>query len=605
MTGQLPKHHDFAEAERWMQEAFGYTMAHYIRLGDVQPIDRAVRDTVCLFDHAGIRELIEKWKAEDRASNRGRKSLFSETSLLMVMFASMRWKYSMSIMTCADLMMRLTRRQREAFGITEFSPRQEVIYGRIWEAIQRLRLLTDRHPGKRWQRPTHAEYKRIVAARNPEQMKIRHERMRELTNNVIYGSVQFLPRDVRRRFKGSVAIDATPVELTGAQKGEQNIRDTDKMCVNYDGGWYTRQGDHDGSRAKKSKRIFAWEIEFAVMTRNHPEDDHIYPLLFLATGGHKPGQLIGEGLKLAEAITSRGLPLTTMIADRAYLPGAKAEDLQLPLAKAGVRLVMDYKSTELGIQAFYTSPDGKHNLIMVAGSWYLSCMPKSLVLAEEVYRKSLEAAERLDSDAAQELIRTATEDVEKKRALRRKYRLKPRGRHDDTGARQYLYPEFPEGEVEFDPETGQVIEIVIPGKTVKVPGAIGKEADGKPNVRHIKYGQEFEFGTSLHASMFAMRNTVENGNSRVKDVDREALHVAMKRRVRGPWFAELVAAFAAATQNLSRILDWLQERLALANRTRMNRNLAAVYEDGYMTRTVEDHDRLNPFEQLESIPILG
>ena len=79
----------------------------------------------------------------------------------------------------------------------------------------------------------------------------------------------------------------------------------------------------------------------------------------------------------------------------------------------------------------------------------------------------------------------------------------------------------------------------------------------------------------------------------------------MKRRVRGPWFAELHAAFAAATQNLSRILDWLQERLALANRTRVNRNLAAVYEDGYMTRTVEDHDRLNPFEQLQAIPILG
>lgn len=101
--------------------------------------------------------------------------------------------------------------------------------------------------------------------------------------------------------------------------------------------------------------------------------------------------------------------------------------------------------------------------------------------------------------------------------------------------------------------------------------------------------------------MFATRNTIENGNSRVKDAGREALHAPMKRRIRGPWFAELIAA----TQNLARILDWLQERLALANRTRMNRNNAAFHEPGYMTRTVEDHDCLTLFGHNLGVPNLG
>jgi len=49
-------------------------------------------------------------------------------------------------------------------------------------------------------------------------------------------SVDFLPRDVRRRFKGAVAIDATFAEVSGSQKGDKTIGPNDTVSVNFDCG---------------------------------------------------------------------------------------------------------------------------------------------------------------------------------------------------------------------------------------------------------------------------------------------------------------------------------------------------------------------------------
>ncbi len=75
----------------------------------------------------------------------------------------------------------------------------------------------------------------------------------------------------------------------------------------------------------------------------------------------------------------------------------------------------------------------------------------------------------------------------------------------------------------------------------------------------------------------------------------------MKRRMRGPWIIEMAGAMAAATANLSRILDWLKARLALRNLNRMNRTSAALFEPGIEKLTVEEHDRRNAFNRLAEI----
>ncbi|MBT1606482.1 hypothetical protein [Curtobacterium flaccumfaciens] len=168
--------------------------------------------------------------------------------------------------------------------------------------------------------------------------------------------------------------------------------------------------------------------------------------------------------------------------------------------------------------------------------------------------------------------------------------------HDTTCARQYSYPEFDDPEIP-DAATGEMIKVTIPGKTVKIPGVL-HDKDGKKHQKHIKYGQEYEYKSPVWKAWFGKRNNIENGNSCLKDADRAALGVPMKRRMRGPWIIEMAGAMAAATANLSRILDWLKVRLALRNMNRMSRTSAALFEPGVETLTVEEHDRRNAFNRL-------
>jgi len=114
------------------------------------------------------------------------------------------------------------------------------------------------------------------------------------------------------------------------------------------------------------------------MTRDPAESDFTYPLLFLATSGHKPGKTRGHGLHIYNSMRSREIDVKTLIGDRAYFPGARVQDLQGPLAKAGVKIVMDYKTTKLGIQASYTSKDGTISSWRAAtGTWHACPSPSS------------------------------------------------------------------------------------------------------------------------------------------------------------------------------------------------------------------------------------
>ncbi|WP_066515952.1 hypothetical protein [Curtobacterium ammoniigenes] len=600
MTEAKPKYHDFEKAEQWMSDSWGMSMSKHIRLGQVVPNELAVHETVLLFSRAAVQDRIEAWKQEDQHSTRGRKAQLSETSVLMLAFVTMRARHSVSIKHMAEVAMALTTAQRLALGITEFTPHQDTMYHRIWEAIFRLRALTDRHPGKRRRRITEAERAAAVGRRDKAEMAKRHQRMLELTNLIIEGSIAFLPREVKRRFRGAAAMDATFIEVSGKQKSAKNIKPGDKVSTNYDCGWYGRQGSHGPDDNPRGLSAFGWELEFLVMTADPNETEVAYPRLFLSTSGHLPGGLAGHGRFLWESAKHRGHTISTLIADRAYFPGAKPEDLQRPLAQAGVKVVMDYKNEdfELTQQAFYKSPNGVHDLIMVTGNWYLGFMPTALIEAEKTYRDFREAVENLPAEEKKQKIAEAHALLRAQREEKKKYRLKPRSGYDLTCARQYTYPEFNDPEV-YDERVGAMVSVALP-KTVKIPGVLNDE-HGKTHQNHIKYGQDLEYKSAAWKAWFGKRNNIENGNSCLKDADRAALAVPMKRRMRGPWIIELAGAMAAATANLSRILDWLKLRLAMRTLNRKNATSAALFEPGLDRLTVDEHDLRNPFNRLAEL----
>lgn len=577
MTAPKPKHHDFDDAERWMRESFGMAMADYLHMGRRDPFKRAVKETCRVIELGKVRELLETYHREDHPSGRGRKAHISETSALIALFVAIRVTGTISIQAASDLLIDATHGELKLMGIDPEALVGAELYDRLWRAVHRLKALLDRFPGKRHKRPTKKKLKKIRKARKKiaAQLEIRHMRMNKICNQIIDGTWKLLPAELLSRMDGAAALDATGIKMSGMQKSEHNMSKADTASVHYDSGWYQRDGNHDGSNAKPSKRMHAWEIELLTFVRNNPDADIDAPLFIAAMSGHAPGRIRGEGQRLLDSCIERGLPITTLIADRAYLPGAKPMDLQMPLSVHGANLVMDYPITKLGKQTFYRSKDGKHDLIMCDGSWYLASMPVTLQECEKEWAKTKEAASKVKNTAVREAMLTAGRDlIDLRRPQRSKYRLKPRGRHDENGSRQYFYPTGLDS-IDFDMVTGEQFDVVIPGKTVKIPGTIGTD-----NQLHIKYGQEFEYKSEKWRRWYGLRNTIESVNSRVKDPQREGLHEPLNRRGRGPWFAELAAALAAASQNLRRLIHFLQDRLALKNLTAKNRNQWMTYAHG-------------------------
>lgn len=582
MTAALTKYHDAEHVDRWFEQSFEMTLGDWVTMGTKKSVKRAVHEVSLVCKHGDVQQVIDGFKAETRKSNAGQKSKFSEASALMLIFVSLRANRQMSLMAAVEMLMVMPWKQRRRLGITEVvENRQELMYDRVWAALARLRDLVDDEPGDRHEGMTFELYNEQVAKRDPEEMAARTRRRGELMTAILHGSVLLLPKEIRDRSDGAHAIDATIVELVGMHKAFENMRLGDKMPTNHGGGLYVRDGDHDGSKKGPGKRKYGQEIESCIWTRNNPNADKDFPLLFTAIGDHKPGKLIGHGRKLLESLIARDIKIKTLIADRAYTPNAKVEDLQLPFAQQGVSLVMDYGIKQKGKQAFWASPDGKHNLVMCDGSWYLASMPEALQLAEKTYSDFKKKADKniKDEDVRNARVTAAHDLLVLQRSRRSRFRLEPRGRHRADGSRQYFYPTLRlEDTADIDPVTGEVVEITVPSKTVLIPGVLGNGARNEENTKHLKYGQEFEYKSEKWRGMYGLRNTVESGNASVKNPEHLALGIAMKRLVRGPWFAALCAAMAAACENIHRIVDWYQERLNLAHRNRKNRSHLAVYE---------------------------
>lgn len=75
-----------------------------------------------------------------------------------------------------------------------------------------------------------------------------------------------------------------------------------------------------------------------------------------------------------------------VMADRAY-NNSLVETFHIPARKAGVELVIDYRTGDLGLQGHY------EDLILVDGNWHVRSLPEKLInatkeLAELVAAKS-------------------------------------------------------------------------------------------------------------------------------------------------------------------------------------------------------------------------
>ncbi|TFC58028.1 hypothetical protein E3O62_10995 [Cryobacterium sp. TMT2-15-1] len=238
--------------------------------------------------------------------------------------------------------------------------------------------LIDPHPAPRNKRLKPKPFAKLLAKQSTPKALQKSERnlarLDWLCEQLLHTSVRMLLADIWARYHGNIAADATLIPGTG----RPNPTDKGMRRGNADphSGRYRRGGKHDGQGAKTDKA--GYELEISVMVWDKPGQNTVFPSLITAVGFHRPGEIIGSGVRLLDSHQRRGFTSGLVIVDRAY-NGEKPRNFHIPVRQRGCELVIDYKKPDLGLQNQW------RDLILVDGNWYVTWMPQDLIDAAKNY----------------------------------------------------------------------------------------------------------------------------------------------------------------------------------------------------------------------------
>ncbi|WP_139415617.1 hypothetical protein [Agromyces laixinhei] len=575
------KHLPALEAADAFFHSFGKQFDVYLSIERSRALDVQFDDAHRLVMFSRVPDMIRGWREETGLSGaRGPKPSIDEVALLILMLIQIRRNGDFVWSELDKTLIALSDEQRSRLGV-----RNDVDgwYHRIRRCYRRLETMIDAFPGPRRKVPTAKQYRRILRQRenNAAELSIRAGRFHQLIEALLEASIQLVPREIRRRWKGNTTQDATKVLMLGA-RGNPVVHDlaSDRTPINYDAGAYSRKGKHKGDKdkAKGKKTDHAIEAEIAAMVRNAPGEKADFPRLILGYDFHRPGEIKGAAKKMIESIVGRGHASGHFITDRAYMPyGAK--ELFRTLFQHGYEPVFDLKKNDLGKKDAVPASRKSSlpheqiaslnaHLIVVGGSPYLSFMPEALVNAQHTYVKTLEAI-RADTKLTPEQrahLRAEAKALRDERFLEREvYRLTRRGSRRPDGSQQYNYPDPAGYGLAYDERTGEIIEPPRQ-KTIVIPFEV-----------EAKWMQKYPHKSPQWREMYGLRNAIESINKMIKGGTSEDTLVATKRAPRGNTFSALVVGLACVSVNLRKILSFYRKRLTKRLLTSQNRLHRSTY----------------------------
>jgi hypothetical protein len=531
--------------------------------------DRVVKGAAALVDESGILQQLEQWYREDHpnADTEGGAPVqgFTVRAVLIVLVALVRSGESPLVSRVAEVLrLRLHTPMRDLLGLQRANwsnAQKDMIYHRAYRRLHWLLDLIDPYPGgERRRRPTRAEREAWLASLDRDLVEHRLHRLHTATNMLVESSVRLLPTAAFQAWQGNMCIDATLVRAWGkrghpkAKHGRDNS--ADRMSPEGIAGWYVRTNPQNG----KSEREFGYEAHLAVMTENlQGEGSTIFPRLVLAMTFDRPAQNPGgNATMLLKTLHDRGYPAGILASDRAYVPGCKPENLQLPARAYGFRIACDYRDDQLGIQAEYGGA------ILVEGTWYCPSMPQPLINASIDRR----------ADTITEKVYQARIQQRARYAFRRKQAPRPEGntvfmcpargpgatascRLADTGTTVNLGMPTRLGltPVRRPPEHPDIC--CTNRSSITIP--IAPTSDGNANI--AKYAQDFPYQSDeWKAAYRPARSTIEGFNGYVKSPTEEDLEEPARRRIRGYAFQAFAAALMILASNIRKIDSWIRTR---------------------------------------------
>lgn len=523
------------------------------------PLTRALE----VIDGSGVLLRLDAWRREDAQRNGtgpgGRPRVIGDRAILGLWLALAVEDRAMTVRNMADNLDCADERTLAGLGIERPAHPNVDWYSMCWRSLHAVLDIIDPHPirpemgGDRRSLITKAVWETVVANRDREDCARKTERLHWFTNALVEGSVATLPREVRRRWKGNIAVDGTLVHAWGQRPVPE---DSPWMHSEPDGGYYCRHGDHSDKKGNGDRVAWGWDATLVTQTPNAPGTCGEFPILALALSFDRPGFAPGAHATSAlRSVIERKHPAGYAIGDRAYLPGAKPENYQLPVAALGYEHVGDYKSDMAAVTI------AEQGAIQVDGAWYCPSMPKALV--EATVDRGLQ---KIDHSTYLARIERRT-----------RYLLSPNGRADDDGYRRYRCPAAgPSATVACplknnpDAKPGLTQVAITPRHPDKV--CTQQSITIAPTVG-AKWAQALQFKTEQWQAVYGMRNTVESWNAYLKDEAHGAMSRGGRRQVRGRTAANVFVAITVVAANLRRIKTWLRTaaRKARATKTRTRR----------------------------------
>lgn len=512
-------------------------------------------------EHSGITARIEQWRAHDRQhkSRPGPKPWLSEVQVVTLMLVLTLSRRGALFTEMRDLLRHTPAETLASIGVVVPDGTSDAaLYHRAYNSYRRLVALMDPEPGSLYRLLAKEELQALIEARDEAECATKRARAHTFMNALLWGSWMLLPRKVRRQAKGDVAVDATIIKAAARGRG----RRSPYASSDPEAGWYKRDGNHDGEGTSRAATKYQRRSDSLIWGRElHTADTYGegVPSVVLGASFDVPGKRLAENaLRAIDAPREQELPSGHFVSDRAYLPGTKPEDLDLPLRSRGYEVVFDYdrSTTQLGQQASHGGS------ILVEGRWYCPSMPQPLIDASIDYFLREEGdPERISGTTYAERI-----------AQRDRYALKPKERADAEGHTRLACPAVgasatascPRREPHprsLDRPKARVLPLMLLNpapkvceqKTMTFPPSVGAKYEQTYAYRSPDWQEHYTTG----------RQSVESVNKSVKDgrfipVDDPEL------RPRRGFIAQLfsLAVMIAAT-NVRKIIAWLSDQVGV------------------------------------------
>jgi hypothetical protein len=515
------------------------------------------------------------WKAEDRAnaarsSNGGRPSSITIQTLLTLMFVLALDGKGLLITNIHELVSnRMQQADLERVGLRPEDLRPAGLYQRLWRVAHSLVAVFDPYPAKRHGIMAFEEHEELARneSRDTSFIQTRKARLDWFANAILEASASTLPRRYRRKFKGNVALDATLIRTFGKMGHSKTHR---RVGLDRDAGYYGRGGDHSVSEdatGKSSQKRFAYgyEATLAVQAPNEPGGASEFPLLAIGMAFHRPGTAIAdEARNTMQSILDRDYPVGYFLGDLAYSPGSKAEKLQIPLLRAGYKVVSQLRDEDLGIQDHFAGAQ------MIEGDWYCPSMPQNLIDSTVTYRAVLSDSSTTRDERAAAYARYR-KDIEQ----RRLYRLREKEKADSKGRTPLMCPAIgPNATVRCPLQDNPLNDPRnLAHKTLKPIAKSnlrrnekrGKICTNKSSVSFpieagAKFKQHVQFGTVEHRDTYALRTVVEGYNAYAKDPNHTNVGDSGLRQLRGHAAQYLLTAILIAVTNVRKVQKFLRRK---------------------------------------------